>query len=169
MKEKFAIPCIGAIIEKEIDGEKYILIQERQKDEDLEANGLLEFVGGKLREYENIFDCIRREVMEETGLTITKIYGEENSFYNTINGNRVMSFEPFCISQNFSGVYSIVQNVFICEVEGEPIKSTNETINIRFEKITTIKQMIKENKNQFFLMNINPLKKYFKTIGEQNE
>ena len=104
--------------------------------------------------------------MEETGLTITKIHGEENSFYNTVNGNRVMSFEPFCISQNFSGVYSIVQNVFICEAEGKPIKSTNETINIRFEKVKTVEQMIEENQDQFFLMNINPLKKYFKTIGE---
>lgn len=165
MKEKFAIPCIGAIIEKEIDGERYILIQERQKDEDIEANGLLEFVGGKLREYENIFDCIRREVLEETGLVVTKIQGEEKSFYNIVDGNRVMSFEPFCISQNLSGVYSIIQNVFICHTEGEPVKSTDETINIRFEKIETIKQMITENKDQFFLMDINPLKKYLKLFN----
>ncbi len=166
MKEKFAIPCIGAIIEMEIDGEKHILIQERQKDEDIETNGLLEFVGGKLREYENIFDCIRREVMEETGLTVTKIRGEEKSFLNIINGNSVMSFEPFCVSQNLSGVYSIVQNVFICEADGELVKATDETINIRFEKTKKVKQMIEENEEQFFLLNINPLKKYFKTIGE---
>ena len=30
--EKFAIPCVGAIIEKIINNEKYILIQTRQKE-----------------------------------------------------------------------------------------------------------------------------------------
>lgn len=31
--ETFAKPCVGAIIEKVIDNEKYILIQTRQKDD----------------------------------------------------------------------------------------------------------------------------------------
>ena len=31
IKETFAIPCVGAIIEKVISNEKYILVQTRQK------------------------------------------------------------------------------------------------------------------------------------------
>jgi len=33
----------------------------------------------KLIVRENVFDCLRREVREETGLKVTKIYGEAES------------------------------------------------------------------------------------------
>ena len=75
--EKFAIPCVSAIIEKIVNNEKYILIQTRQKEDGAETNGMLEIPAGKIREYENVFVALRREVKEETGLTITKILGED--------------------------------------------------------------------------------------------
>ena len=75
--EKFAIPCVAAIIEKIVNNKKYILIQTRQKEDGAETNGMLEIPAGKIREYENIFRALRREVKEETGLTITKILGED--------------------------------------------------------------------------------------------
>ena len=75
--EKFAIPCVAAIIEKIVNNKKYILIQTRQKEDGAETNGMLEIPAGKIREYENVFVALRREVKEETGLTITKILGED--------------------------------------------------------------------------------------------
>ena len=75
--EKFAIPCVAAIIEKIVNNEKYILIQTRQKEDGAETNGMLEIPAGKIREYKNVFVALRREVKEETGLTITKILGED--------------------------------------------------------------------------------------------
>ena len=75
--EKFAIPCVAAIIEKIVNNEKYILIQTRQKEDGAETNGMLEIPAGKIREYENVFVALRREVKEETGLTITKILVED--------------------------------------------------------------------------------------------
>ena len=74
--EVFAKPCVGAIIEKNIDGIPHILLQTRQKPGGDETNGKLEIPAGKIREYEGIFDALRREVREETGLRITKISGE---------------------------------------------------------------------------------------------
>lgn len=79
MKETFAIPAVGAIIVKNDDGEEYILVQNREKNNGDKMDGLLEIPAGKIREYENIFEALRREVREETGLQITKIYGEEES------------------------------------------------------------------------------------------
>ena len=75
--EKFAIPCVAAIIEKIVNNEKYILIQTRQKEDGAETNGMLEIPAGKIREYENVFVALRREVKEEIGLTITKILRED--------------------------------------------------------------------------------------------
>lgn len=60
-KEKFMIPAVTAIVVKETDGVKYLLLQERWKNNPLE-DGLLEIPGGKISEYENIFDSLRREV-----------------------------------------------------------------------------------------------------------
>ena len=101
--EKFTVPCVAAIIEKITNNEKYILIQTRQKEDGAETNGMLELPDGKIREYENIFEALRREVKEETGLSITKILGEDNQISNFIKGNEVISYTPYCITQNLSG------------------------------------------------------------------
>ncbi|WP_335983109.1 NUDIX hydrolase [Fusobacterium polymorphum] len=125
--EKFAVPCVAAIIEKIVNNEKYILIQTRQKEDGAETNGMLELPAGKIREYENIFEALRREVKEETGLSITKILGEDNQISNFIKGNEVISYTPYCITQNLSGAYSIILNTFLCEAKGELLTETNES------------------------------------------
>lgn len=48
MNETFAKPAVKAIIEKNINGEKHILIQKRQKEDGDHTNGLLEISGGKI-------------------------------------------------------------------------------------------------------------------------
>lgn len=64
--EKFSIPAVGGIIEKNVEGTDFVLIQERWKEGNNQENGLLEIPGGKIREYENIFQCLRRDILEET-------------------------------------------------------------------------------------------------------
>ena len=113
LNEIFAKPCVGAIIEKTIEEEKYILVQTRQKEDGNETNGMLEIPAGKIREYEDIFSTLRREVFEETGLKITKIYGEESSISSTTGNVTTLSFEPYCITQNLSGAYSIILNTLL--------------------------------------------------------
>lgn len=159
--EKFAKPAVGAIIEKKINGEKFILVQERQKEDGGKENGMLEIPAGKIREYENIFEALRREVKEETGLIITKIDGEESSTQSNVNGNQVISFRPYCVTQNLSGAYSLILNTFICEADGVLAESTDETQNIRWEKADLIRDILKANPGKFFLMHVNALKKYF--------
>ena len=158
--EKFAVPCVAAIIEKIINNEKYILIQTRQKEDGAETNGMLEIPAGKIREYENIFEALKREVKEETGLTITKILGEDNQISNFIKGNEVISYTPYCVTQNLSGVYSIILNTFLCEAEGELLSETNESQNIHWMKIEDLKKILKNNPEKIFLLHINALQKY---------
>ena len=138
--EKFTVPCVAAIIEKIVNNEKYILIQTRQKEDGAETNGMLELPAGKIREYENIFEALRREVKEETGLSITKILGEDNQISNFIKGNEVISYTPYCITQNLSGAYSIILNTFLCEAKRELLTETNESQNIHWIKIEEFKK-----------------------------
>lgn len=58
--ESFAIPGVGGIIEKSLDGIDYILIQDRIKQDKPLEKGLIEIPAGKVREYENVFSCLRR-------------------------------------------------------------------------------------------------------------
>ena len=139
--EKFTVPCVAAIIEKIVNNEKYILIQTRQKEDGAETNGMLELPAGKIREYENIFEALRREVKEETGLSITKILGEDNQISNFIKGNEVISYTPYCITQNLSGAYSIILNTFLCEAKRELLTETNESQNIHWIKIEEFKKL----------------------------
>lgn len=165
--EKYAIPGVGAIIEKEINGENYILIQDRVKDRPLEGSnfeiGLLEIPAGKIQEYENVYTCLRREVIEETGLTINKIQGEENSEIISINGYKVLNYTPFSNSQNIEGYYPIMVQVFICNVKESSINgySSNESKNVRWEKISIIKKMLNDH-TKFYPMHISMLQKYIK-------
>ena len=114
MKETFAIPAVGAIIIKQVEGEEYILVQNRKKNNGDGMDGLLEIPAGKVREYENIFEALRREVWEETGLHLTTVRGEEDSQFLDVNGNQTIIFSPYCVTQNLSGAYSIILSTFLC-------------------------------------------------------
>ncbi len=162
MTEIFAKPAAGAIIEKTENGCDYILLQERQKENAGTENGLLEIPAGKIREYENIFDALRREIWEETGLTVTDITEEKETVFEDLNGYRIISFSPFCSTQNLSGGYSIVLQTFTCRAEGVLLAKTNETANMRWVTHAECLKMLAENPAQFYPMHICALKKYFK-------
>ena len=158
--EIFAKPCVGAIIEKTIDGEKYIIIQTREKEDGQETNGMIEIPAGKIREYEDVFSALRREVWEETGLRITSIQGENDVVSNQAGNVTTISFEPYCVTQNVSGAYSMILHTFLCEAEGNLLTYTDEAQNIRWEKIPNVKRLIKEEPEKIFFMHLNALKKY---------
>lgn len=161
MAEVFAKPAVGAIIEKQCDGKNYILIQQRNKENGGIETGMTEIPAGKIREYENIFDALRREIWEETGLTITEITGEEDLVISEDNGYKTISYIPFCSTQNLSGGYSLMLQTFICKAEGILLNETNESINIRWETMEAVENMLESNPEEFYPMHINALRKYF--------
>lgn len=160
MKEVFAKPCVGAIIERTIEGEKHILIQTRQKPDGDETNGKLELPAGKIREYEDVFSALRREVWEETGLRVTKIQGESSAVSLRTGDVTTVSFIPYCTTQNLSGAYSIILHTFLCEAEGELIVRTEEAEDIHWVKVCEIRELVDKQPERFFFMHLYALKKY---------
>lgn len=158
--ESFTIPGVGGIIEKDIRGTRHILIQERFKEEAPSERGMLEIPAGKIREYENVFDCLRREIKEETGLEVVEIEGEDQAETVSFNGYKVISYTPFNTSQNLSGHYPIMVQVFLCRVKGELLKRSSEAKNIRWISRNELDRLLESNEKSFYPMHVHTLKKY---------
>lgn len=158
--EVFAKPAAGGIIIKTENGIDYILVQERCKENCGAENGLIEIPAGKIREFENIYDCLRREISEETGLKVIEIIGEDEAVTFKSNGYKVINYIPFACSQNIEGNYPIMVQIFICKAAGQVLDKTNETKNIRWVSIDELKEMLANNENGFYPMHVATLKKY---------
>ena len=158
--ESFAIPGVAGIIEKSFNGIDYILVQDRCKDNTPMESGLIEIPAGKIREYDNVFDCLRREVKEESCLDIIEIEGEAESRICEISGYKVLNYIPFNCSQNVDGYYPIMVQVFLCKVNGELLEKTAESANIRWISLRELSLILKNNENCFYPMHIYTLKKY---------
>lgn len=163
--EALTIPGVGGIIEKRFNNMDYILIQERVKEDAPMEKGLIEIPAGKIREYENIFDCLRREIKEETGLDVIEIEGENESFICEVNGYKVLNYSPFNCSQNIDGYYPIMVQIFICKADGELLHKTDETKNIRWISLQELYSLLNKNKDSFYPMHIYTLRKYLVLRG----
>ncbi|HYH01796.1 MAG TPA: NUDIX domain-containing protein [Bacillota bacterium] len=161
--ESFTLPAAGGIIEQtRDDGMVYVLIQERWKEEAPNESGLLEIPAGKIRAFESVFDCLRREVREETGLRVVKIWGETEASWTEINGYRVINYAPFACAQNVEGHYPIMVQVFICEVQGEALRVSDESQNLQWVALAELQQKLATQPEKFYPMHVKTLEQYLK-------
>lgn len=158
--ERFSIPCVAGIIEKKVNGTTMILLQERWKENAVKEEGLVEIPAGKIRENENIFDALRREIWEETGLEVNEIQGEEEAGAYASKGYKVLDYMPFACSQNIQGNYPILVLTFICTAKGELLEKTNETQNIRWTPVSEVEAMLESDSDAFYPMHVASLRKY---------
>src|SRR5262245_13597407 len=101
------VPIVSAIIEREHQGEKEILVQTRWKpDRDPLYSGTLEIPAGGMHVYENVYDAVKREVLEETGLRVTSFYPHMHTKTYTPKDDDCFAFVPFCCQHNSSRVGS---------------------------------------------------------------
>lgn len=165
--EKFSIPGVGGIIERRINDIDHILVQCRCKDDTLSEYGLIEIPAGKIREFENIYDCLRREVFEETGLTIEKIKDEEKSEIFENGDYKVLNYIPFSCSQNIDGKYPIMVQVFICSAKGEVVEESNESKGLEWITLSTLSNLLENDKSKLYPMHVQTLEYYiqYKSIG----
>jgi 8-oxo-dGTP pyrophosphatase MutT (NUDIX family) len=158
--ERFAIPGVGGLIVKDIDHIEHILLQKRCKPNAPDEDGLLEIPAGKIRAFENIFDTLRREIKEETGLEVTEIHGENELSVYEGNSYKVINFMPFSCSQNIEGTYPIMVFVFICRVTGDLLPFSSESKDYRWTPISEIENLLKQSPQSLYPMHLDTLRKY---------
>ena len=164
-KESFAIPGVGGIVIREFSGEPHILMQVRWKEDAPSERGLLEIPAGKIRVFESLFDTLRREIREETGLVVTEILGEDGSPVYEAGEYRVINFMPFSCAQNLEGKYPIMVFVFLCHVKGELLPYSDEAKNYQWISVSKLKTMLKEP-GRLYPMHVDTLHKYLLSLED---
>lgn len=125
-----------AIIEKGVGTTVQIVVQWRDK----RGEGCWEFPGGRIEPYESLYDTVRREVKEETGLDVTFITGEDECFQE---GN-VECLKPFSVYQTLEGYLDSVGFHFICQAQGELLSSGDDSKEIKWIGLEELKKLLEE-------------------------
>jgi 8-oxo-dGTP pyrophosphatase MutT (NUDIX family) len=161
---EICIPVISAIVERLHNGQIEILIQTRwQPNTDPKYSGTIEIPSGWIFKYETVYDALRREVFEETGLTVIKIKPETRTTIYSIVDDGAFAFMPFCCQQQIKDGLPWIGFVFICEVnDAEPRPQENETKDVRWIKKNRLKEIFKKNPEKIFTFQLGALDLYFK-------
>ena len=161
--ETFAIPGAGGLIRSVRNGRPCLLLQDRVKAGAPDEAGLIEIPAGKIRAFENIYACLRREIREETGCEVTWIQGEAEACRVAQHGYEVLAYVPYASSQNLAGSYPIMVQTFLCEVDGDPLAQSDESRDIRWVDVAELARLLDEAPGRFYPMHLAALRRY---VGE---
>jgi len=136
-----------AIIERETADGTMILIQVRNKP--YEGGKWLELPGGRVEEFESLVSALKREVMEETGLEITRIEGSSARLETGSTHANVECLAPFAVYQTLKGPVDSMGVYFLCQAEGKLLDVGDETEGIQWIPIVRLAQWMKEEPDKF--------------------
>ena len=91
---------------------------------------------------------------------MTEISGEERALRVNAGDATVIGCEPFCVTQNLSGIYSLIMHTFLCRTEGTPVQATNETEDIHWARLDAVRELMERHPDRIFPMDLIPLLKY---------
>jgi 8-oxo-dGTP pyrophosphatase MutT (NUDIX family) len=157
------IAVVSAIIERERNGQLEVLLQTRWKPQrDPTFSGLLEIPAGWIKSRENVYDALKREVHEETGLDVTSIFpAPKAGAFSSRTMNKAFSFVPYCCEQQLIGGLPWVGFVFLCKVKsGVPRPQRGEVKDIQWIKINVLDKMLRYKPGSFFPLHLQSLQFY---------
>jgi 8-oxo-dGTP pyrophosphatase MutT (NUDIX family) len=160
---------VSAIIERVHNGQVEVLLQTRWKpDRDPIYSGTLEIPAGGIHKYENVYDALRREVREETGLRVLRITPDIRTEEFAPREDGAFAFVPFCCQQQTRGGMSRVGFVFICEVEDKPpVAKPDEAQDIRWMTRADLKRLIATRPERIFTFQLGALNYYLNHCDEE--
>jgi len=161
-----AVPCVGAIIERNNGGVREVYVQTRWKPGgDPKYSGTLEFPIGRLDTlYENIFDTLAHEINSESGLTLKSVRDDSRTKLISPQGDdAAFGFRPFCCVQQLKDGKPWIGFVFVCEVEPgvEPKTQLSESKDAKWLPTSEIESLLKTAPEKFFALELPAWEYYF--------
>jgi 8-oxo-dGTP pyrophosphatase MutT (NUDIX family) len=129
-----------AIIERETPTGIEILVQTRNKPH--EGGTWIELPGGQVEEYESLVTALRREVREETGLTVTHVRGSSTRVEARGQDTRVECLRPFAVYQTTQGPVDSMGIYFRCRAEGDLLAVGHDAEGARWVSVRQIAEWI---------------------------
>jgi 8-oxo-dGTP pyrophosphatase MutT (NUDIX family) len=159
----FPVPAVSAIIERQRGQLTEVLVQVRWKPEkDPVYSGTFEIPAGGIGLYENVYDALKREVFEETGLRVTGVRPDVRTQTYSHQGDDAFAFVPFCCQQQLSGRVKIGV-VFVCTVEGiDPVPARDEVKEIMWMETSALRRLIEESPERVFTFQVPVLEFYLR-------
>lgn len=162
---------VSAIIERKIGGVLHIYTQTRWKpDTDPTNSGTLEIPAGGIDLNEDAYTAIRREVKEESGLTITDFIDDYSSdTYVALPGNSSIVFRPFICQQSIETTdgQSWVGYVFRCHARGVPNVDPHEAKEPKWMSIPELKQVLDTTPEAIFSLQLATLQYYIQVLNKE--
>jgi len=164
---KMAVPFTGAIIEKQTQsGEIELLIQTRWKpSRDPVYSGTFEFPAGVLdKGYENVYETLKREIFDETGLKLKSIKNDsQTKHFSPRNDDESFGFRPFCNVQQLKNGKPWIGFIFICEVEDGIIKpQKSEAKDTKWMPKSEVRDIFVNTPEKLFTLEIPAWEYYFR-------
>lgn len=161
---------VSAIIEKIEDGKRYIFMQTRWKPQASPTYlGMLEIPAGGIDGYENVYNAVKREVREETGLKITRFINDvQTPVMYARPGDASIAFRPFLCQQvlETNGGLPWVGFVFRCEAEGTIDMESKEAKDPRWISIDELDEIIRKTPEKIFSLQLATLRYYIDNVGK---
>ena len=151
------VATAAAIIERKGSHEIEVYLQTRNK-RSMTSYGTLELPGGRIQKGENVFSALKREVKEETGLSLRIIKPSGVTNLQGLNSRVGYAFTPFCC--NSSDGSPAIGFIFLCEADGEPNPMSSEARDPQWVPLSELRKLINEKPHRFFYYYLGALRYY---------
>lgn len=134
---------VRGLIVRQSENGKQLLIQLRKRAGEA---AVYELPGGRINEYEKMVDGLRREIMEETGLKVEMIHGEQESVITTGRSFSMECIKPYASYQTIEGPVDSFGVYFLCEAEGELQKEGDDSADVHWAGLDEVQMLIDEKR-----------------------
>lgn len=151
------VPNVTAIVHPPGDGSR-VLLQRRDKQGE-PVFRRLEIPGGRWHAGESALEAVRREVAEETGLTVVSA-GESVRYEPTPQRPFVVD-RPLLVTAGVEGAYPALLVAFVVEAEGTPSAQPGESYDPRFWPVDEVRDLLAASPEEFTAAAYSVLASYF--------